>query len=211
MKYKKFLITGCGRSGTGFYANLMRENGYSCGHESFIDFRGIKTLNFIAESSWLAIPYINKIPNDFFIVRTIRNPYKVIKSFYDLAVMAKESYRSPYYQHIKKNLSDIISDTPSINKEKLEINNIANYYIGWNKLFDNKIGNKNHINLCFEEILNKENIKFAGIKFNIPSNIINDKKKHKNKNITICEIKDFLEPEKCAQLDEYYNLYRNEQ
>lgn len=42
MKYKKFLITGCGRSGTGFYVNLMRENGYSCGHESFIDFRGIK-------------------------------------------------------------------------------------------------------------------------------------------------------------------------
>ena len=99
----KFLITGCGRSGTGFYSKLLNENGISCGHESYINYRGIKCQNFIAESSWLAIPYLDLLDKNLSILRTLRNPLLVINSFYELAVLNEIFSHSPYQQFITSN------------------------------------------------------------------------------------------------------------
>ena len=141
MGYDKFIITGCGRSGTGFYSNLMKENGINCGHESYISLRGPKSFNFVAESSWLAVPFLASIPDNYYIIRTLRDPFKVIKSFYELSVFI--SLGSPYYKFIKSNLFNSIVDInfglEKKSSDMLELSNISNYYLGWNKLFDTKI------------------------------------------------------------------------
>ena len=207
MKYEKFLITGCGRSGTGFYSRMMRINGYPCGHETYIDFRGIKTLNFIAESSWLAVPHIDKIPDDYYIIRTIRDPYKVIKSFFELSVMSSANYRSVYYRYIRNHLPISLSEN-ALNQRATEVNNIANYYMGWNELFGTKIGNRKHTTLCFEEIIKNNSYNISGINFKIPSQVVNDKRSSKTRKIEVAEIKNILGKAKCEHLRAYYNLHR---
>ena len=77
----KYIITGCGRSGTGFLSKLFNDNGIKCGHESYYTVNNRGQL-YEAESSWLATPHINEF-KDKKIIRLIRNPVSVIKSFLD--------------------------------------------------------------------------------------------------------------------------------
>src|SRR3546814_6093748 len=51
-----FLITGCGRSGTGWAAALFTALGYPCGHETVFRYDGVGAFNQ-PDSSWLAVPY----------------------------------------------------------------------------------------------------------------------------------------------------------
>src|SRR3546814_4600428 len=51
-----FLITGAGRSGTGWAAALFTALGYPCGHETVFRYDGVGAFNQ-PDSSWLAVPY----------------------------------------------------------------------------------------------------------------------------------------------------------
>lgn len=212
MEYDRFVITGCGRSGTGFYSNLMKENGINCGHESYISLRGPKSFNFVAESSWLAVPFLASIPDNYYIIRTLRDPFKVIKSFYELSVFI--SLGSPYYKFIKSNLLGSIVDInlclEKKSRDSIELRNISNYYLEWNRLFDTKIGSKKHSTICFEGLLKKATIDLGGKTFKIPQKIVNDKKSIKKRNIEIDVIKNILGNKKTNELQEYYNLYKGQ-
>lgn len=78
--HRKILITGCGRSGTGFVADCLNQSGISCGHEEKIS-ANRKDYSFSAESSWFAAPYISEIDELTHIVHVVRKPTDVINSF----------------------------------------------------------------------------------------------------------------------------------
>lgn len=90
-----FLITGCGRSGTGWAAQFFTELGYPTGHEFL--YNPVRSGPLIRnESSWLAVPFLDDIPESTKIVRMVRNPYDVVAS-----VMARGFLNEPYggYEH----------------------------------------------------------------------------------------------------------------
>lgn len=100
-----FLVTGCGRSGTGWAASFFTEVGYPCGHEVLYHHskHGPLTAN---ESSWLAVPFLEQIPEETPIVRVIRNPVDVVAS-----VMARgflKNLDGPYEQFVVKHRPDVI-------------------------------------------------------------------------------------------------------
>lgn len=83
-----FLITGCGRSGTAWAAALFTALGYPCGHETAFN-PGVLDGSFDpmfedglaqSESSWLAVPYAHRLPQETPILRLMRNPYYVVQS-----------------------------------------------------------------------------------------------------------------------------------
>jgi hypothetical protein len=82
-----FLVTGCGRSGTGWAAALFTALGYPCGHE--VAFHpDVLTSGYpifeVAlaqpESSWLAVPYAHRLREGTPVLRLMRNPYYVVQS-----------------------------------------------------------------------------------------------------------------------------------
>src|SRR3546814_17246719 len=56
-----FLITGAGRSGTGWAAALFTALGYPCGHDTVFRYDGVGAFHQ-PDSSWLAVPYAAPTP-----------------------------------------------------------------------------------------------------------------------------------------------------
>lgn len=76
---RPFLITGCGRSGTGWAAALLTTLGYPCAHEEQFSWNRSGPLRR-SESSWLAVPHLDDLPRDTRVLRIMRDPYQVVQS-----------------------------------------------------------------------------------------------------------------------------------
>lgn len=86
------VIVGCGRSGTGFLSNFLRQSGVQCGHEDVFDAYGFTGNNSLEhESSWYVVPYLELLPKDVKLLHITRSPYDVIKSFCRLGLFRNSS------------------------------------------------------------------------------------------------------------------------
>ena len=85
----KLVVTGTGRSATGFAAHWLTSAGVPCGHEAFFTFTGWdgaqarlrRRPELVAESSWLAAPWLDK-PQlaEALVIHQVRHPKKVAES-----------------------------------------------------------------------------------------------------------------------------------
>ena len=138
------IIVGTGRCGTGSVRNLLRDNQVPCGHEAFfgvtrrepllteahITARALARTDLVAESSWLAAPYLDRtalVSPTTKIIHLYRHPYQVIKSLLDLRFFSPNNtypeYPSFAFRHSKR-LSKAYDDT----------RNALIFYIEWNKM-----------------------------------------------------------------------------
>ena len=84
----RFVITGCGRSGTGYVSTLLNRIGIPCGHEAL--FRPSKLLGqaqldwpveIPGDASWLAAPFVEALPPGTVVLHQVREPAAVVRSF----------------------------------------------------------------------------------------------------------------------------------
>lgn len=198
----KYLITGCGRSGTGFLSYVFNENGIKCGHEYLYGINEINGINEIkikndAECSWLATAFIKELHSKIHLIRLIRNPILVIKSFVDLDLFIPKNKNSPYIKFIAKNIK--------IDLNKSIFENSIIYYLEWNRLFDKFIENRKFKIINFDELIKKKSVDLFGVNLKIPNKIINDKKNIKNKNVS--EEKIIEEIKKTGYFKEIFDVY----
>lgn len=93
---RPFLITGCGRSGTAWAASLFTMLGTECLHER--QYRpGSHGPLRKPESSWLAIPYLEDLPEGTPVLRIMRDPYDVVRSTMARGFLADMSNRHAAY------------------------------------------------------------------------------------------------------------------
>lgn len=85
---RRLLITGCGRSGTGYLATLLGELGIPCGHEALFGPQVHADAcaptwpeDVTCEASWLAAPYLATLPADTLVLHQVREPVAVVRSF----------------------------------------------------------------------------------------------------------------------------------
>ena len=146
----EYIIVGTGRCGTKTINGLFNSNGIRCGHESifgisrkqrFIDKKSIDARlklhpKLKAESSWLAVPFLNTglILPDKKIVHLTRNPIDVIKSFVELELFDKKNVSSEYAQYIKHYC-------PLFSYMNSPYVNAMYYYYYWNNLIEDKMYN----------------------------------------------------------------------
>jgi hypothetical protein len=92
---KRFLVTGCPRSGTGYAAALFRALGVRCGHEDVfgvgqalgrkpVDWNG-----YGGDSSWLAVPALPL--DDVVVLHQVRHPLEVVRSIVGVGFLADPS------------------------------------------------------------------------------------------------------------------------
>lgn len=101
-----FLITGCGRSGTGWAAAIMTALGYPCGHETVFGPYGPGAFNQ-PDSSWLAVPHARAVHEVLGVpvIRMVRDPYEVAASAYERGLLA--DVEEPYSAYAIKHCSMI--------------------------------------------------------------------------------------------------------
>lgn len=87
MGAERFLITGCGRSGTGYTAKLFTALGSRCGHEEIFSLRAVESGRvawpdtYLGDSSWLAAPFLHELPEGTAVLHQVRDPLAVVRSF----------------------------------------------------------------------------------------------------------------------------------
>jgi hypothetical protein len=78
----RFVITGTGRSGTGFMSKVLSGVGVPCYHESVYGPDGEAKWSFQrGDSSWLALPHLEAGDFDGYVLHVVREPVATINSF----------------------------------------------------------------------------------------------------------------------------------
>lgn len=89
------IVTGTGRSGTGYCAEVLRACGVRCGHESVftpavaLDRQPIDWGDFEADCSWLAAPVLASAA-DAHVVLVTRHPMAVVRSWLELRILDRD-------------------------------------------------------------------------------------------------------------------------
>jgi hypothetical protein len=134
MAPQRVLVTGCARSGTGYLAALLTEVGLACGHELVFEPRTVRRSTseapdwpqpVRAESSWLAAPYLARLPKGTAVVHLVRHPLAVMRSNLRIGFF---SAPSEYLEHACAHL-------PGLRQGDL-IERAARYWVGWNELIE---------------------------------------------------------------------------
>lgn len=116
----KFVITGCGRSGTKWAAQFFTNLGFPCVHEKEpTDGQGI--------SSWMVVPRINSYSCP--IIHAVRNPYLVISSLIHRGFL---NGTTPDYDQV------VYQFRPDIRDESTHLGRVIMYACTWDNLVFSK-------------------------------------------------------------------------
>jgi len=130
----KVIVTGTGRSATGFAAQWLTSAGLPCGHEQFFTFTGWEGAQqrmrrrpeLVAESSWLAAPWLDKPQlKDALIIHQVRHPRKVAES----CMRHPPGTTPPYLEYMERHCPKIAEHDDDLNKA------IARW-VYWNQLIE---------------------------------------------------------------------------
>lgn len=140
---RPFLVTGCGRSGTGWAAALFTALGYPCGHEAVFNpsmgGMGYFTAANLStpDSSWLAVPYAHRLPEGTPVIRIVRNPYYVVQSAMAKGFLADMS--GPFERYVERHRPDIAVGATHLSR-----------VIRWAALWDEPLSDVDHYVLQVE-------------------------------------------------------------
>jgi len=128
-----FVVTGCARSATGYTAKAIEQSGVYCSHERVF---GNKTVfngqmnvhksefDTWGESSWWAARLVDKLPEQVAVLHQVRNPIKVIRSFWTLNLRAFKWIRHGMLQVFEDSDDDLLF--------------YIKHWIAWNKLIESR-------------------------------------------------------------------------
>ncbi|MCC7015154.1 MAG: hypothetical protein IT454_21515 [Planctomycetes bacterium] len=128
---RRILVTGCGRSGTGYFAALLSRLDIACGHEVLFhpEFQAAGPVAWAedtpAESSWLAAPFLERLPNGTVVVHLVRQPELVLRSLWRIGLFRT---RSIYRSFAEKHCRALQHGTPHEQTVK--------YWLRWNELVE---------------------------------------------------------------------------
>lgn len=132
------VVTGTGRSGTGFAARWLSSIGLPSGHESFFDHRGLEHAllmlasryhHYVGECSWEAAPFLSSAPlRDAFVVHQVRHPKKVAES----CLRVPPSWSPHYAEYMERHL-------PLMRDYESTLDKAICRWIYWNQMIEQAV------------------------------------------------------------------------
>lgn len=156
----KYLITSTARSGTGYMAQALTSAGVPCGHEAIFSHGGLeeaqqslkKHPELVAESSWLAMPYLGApLLKEAGIIHLVRHPVKTIESILRVKMFSE----SPYSRFIFQRLPGLALHTKPENMA-------AYYYLVWHHHIERHAHLRHRVEDDVHELLDVLGIEYQG-------------------------------------------------
>jgi len=139
----ELVVTGTGRSGTGYAARWLTSVGIPAGHEAFFDHRGLEHAlrmlasrgeHYRAECSWEAAPFLDSQPlRDALVVHQVRHPKRVIES----CLRVPPGITPHYERYLEKHLTLVL-------RYKTELDKAACRWVHWNQMIEEAAQGREH-------------------------------------------------------------------
>ena len=122
---RNFVVCGAARSGTGYTSMALTALGHRCGHEMVFDpFKHVPQFDDLqGDSSWLALPYLDDLPDGAVIFHQVRDPLEVIRSLVGIRMLTAPS----------SHLDFIAEHAPEVIDQPDEISRCMAYWVVWNR------------------------------------------------------------------------------
>lgn len=148
---RPFVVTGCGRSGTKYTAKLLSAAGIRCSHERLFTGRRADNIDCsipISDSSWMAAPFLEKLPPGAVVLHQTRDPLAVVSSHVARGFFDTPAIEHPWWKHILKRalgkapsgqyrLVALVREAlPGVFRERTPIQRAARFWIEWNSLVE---------------------------------------------------------------------------
>jgi len=122
-----FLVTGCGRSGTGWAAALFTALGFPCGHEAVYKHDVRPGAFDRADASWMAVPYAAQTPLGTPLLRIMRDPHQVVLSCLAKGFLADVD--EPFARYVR-------SWRPALTTPRDHLSRVIRYVALWDSPLD---------------------------------------------------------------------------
>lgn len=185
IKYPVIVVAGCARSGTAFMAKLLTQGGIVCNHEILFGAPGYGEIRdeAIAESSWLATPYLarEKIRGAI-TMQIVRHPLKHISSMNHVHTLEDHNFRANIYTIYKKLY------LPTLDRMRVMDRYIFNW-IKWNQMAEK------HADFIYrlEDLVEKPGEVFEDLGWDVGKKTLNTKKVNSYSNVEQLDWKDLRE------------------
>lgn len=94
----RFIVTGSGRCGTKYMAELLTTAGTPCGHEMVHSYQTRPWDGLVADSSWMAVPHLDgSVP----VVLLVRHPLAVVKSLTEIGFLTGHDDGNPCHDVLR--------------------------------------------------------------------------------------------------------------
>lgn len=159
----KVVVTGTGRCGTNFMANLLTSLGVPCGHEAVFGpmgwdwaaevIRGKRPavnsdisrggtilsdgMDLVGDSSYAAAPFLVRF--DAFVIHLVRNPMKVIAS---MTGSGFRNFAEPFPVHYEdmpdhfEHESFLYANVPELAQDMPQLDRACLFYLRWNEMIE---------------------------------------------------------------------------
>lgn len=159
---QRFVITGCGRSGTTYIAQLLSQLGCHCTHEKLFDGRqpsrlkvwlarmGLQSLpwpdSICGEAAWEVAPLLPLLPDNIQVFHQVRHPLEYIRSRQKKG-WVHGRFRGRYLPHLPRHRRSTFAAMSLAGQADL----LARFWIDWNALVERRVGNKPYLRYRIED------------------------------------------------------------
>ena len=169
------VVTGCGRSGTGYAAALLSALEIECGHERVFtpetqvaprDLGGLT-----ADASWLAAPFLSDLPDGAVVLHQVRDPVAVVASLLgirffshprrapistrmtDGVELARRAIVRKRRRPIRRDFVRFIQrHEPVILEPHTELERTVTYWVRWNMMIERLVGSRPYLRYRVEDM-----------------------------------------------------------
>lgn len=154
-----FVILSTGRAGSTYSAHLLKQAGLNCAHEMFFTPNGFfRSLRYDGDSSWLAVPYLEKSQQKSQkVVHQVRNPLDVVSSYQGIGFFDPKN-KSPFANFVREHFE--VTGDPLLDSVR--------FWVEWN-LRAERLSEKTYL---FEDLLVDPGILFSCLGVGVDDSII---------------------------------------
>lgn len=124
----RFVITGTGRSGTGFMAQVVQACRLRCGHEELFTPNGRVPDPYLrGDSSWMAAPALDRFTG--YVLHAVRHPLDVINSFVGIGFFDEDVDHGAYREYARQH-------APEVFELESPVERAMAFYVAWNRMIE---------------------------------------------------------------------------
>lgn len=147
----RFVVTGLSRSGTKYAAKLWTQLGYRCGHESVFNIFDVtaghrsiarlpRSADVDGDSSFLAAPWLDRLPRGTVVFHQLRSPLEVVRSHLGIRFFAEPPVPSIYLADNHADFVEyVVESCPALAAERGEAERCMRYWAAWNALISESV------------------------------------------------------------------------